>query len=125
EESDPEDMLAMFQINVMSMQRATRALLPLLRDGARETGHADILPVTSIAGLVAYDRGSGYNASKFAEHALVGGLRLELVGEPIRVVEIAPGMVRTDEFSLKRFKGDEQAADAVYSGVDSPLTAED
>ena len=67
------------------------ALLPLLRDGARDAGLADIMTVTSIAGHVAYEGGGGYNAAKFAEHALVAVLRLELAGEPIRVLEIAPG----------------------------------
>jgi len=81
--------------------------------------------VTSIAGHVAYENGGGYNASKFAEHALVAVLRLELAGEPIRVIEIAPGMVHTEEFSLVRFGGDQDRADAVYRDVESPLTADD
>jgi len=101
------------------------ALLPLLREGAADGGSADIMTVTSIAGHVAYEGGSGYNADKFAEHALVAVLRLELNGEPIRVLEIAPGMVKTEEFSLTRFGGDRARADAVYENVPDPLSAED
>src|SRR6185295_1151686 len=74
---------------------------------------------------VAYEGGGGYNAAKFAEHALVAVLRLELAGEPIRVLEVAPGMVKTDEFALVRFKGDRERADAVYDNVPDPLVAED
>lgn len=130
EESDPDDWTRMFDVNVVAVQRVVSALLPLLREGARESsageaGHADILMLGSIAGQVPYEGGGGYNGSKFALHAMAGVLRLELVGEPIRVIEIAPGMVRTDEFSLKRFGGDQERADAVYAGVDNPLTAED
>ncbi len=125
EESDPEDWRRMFDVNVIAVQRVTAALLPLLREGARATGHADLLMLGSIAGQTPYEGGGGYNGSKFALHAMAGVLRLELVGEPIRVIEIAPGMVRTDEFSLKRFGGDRERADAVYAGVENPLTAED
>jgi NADP-dependent 3-hydroxy acid dehydrogenase YdfG len=125
EASDPEDWQRMFDINVLGTKRVISALLPLLRQGATETGSADIMTVTSIAGHVAYEGGSGYNAAKFAEHALVEVLRLELNGEPIRVLEIAPGMVKTEEFSLTRFGGDQAKADAVYAGVPDPLTAED
>jgi NADP-dependent 3-hydroxy acid dehydrogenase YdfG len=115
----------MFDINVLGTKRVISALLPLLRKGAEDAGSADIMTVTSIAGHVAYEGGSGYNAAKFAEHALVAVLRLELVGEPIRVLEIAPGMVKTDEFSLTRFGGDQARADAVYDNVPEPLTADD
>ncbi len=125
ESADVEDWRAMFEINVLGTQRMIAALLPLLRDGARDAGVADIMTVTSIAGHLAYEGGAGYNAAKFAEHALVAVLRLELAGEPIRVLEIAPGMVKTDEFSLTRFKGDRAKADAVYDNVPDPLSAED
>lgn len=125
EESDPADWLRMFEINVMSLKRVTTALLPLLRDAAAHSGHADIMTVTSIAGHTAYEGGGGYNAAKFAAHALVGVLRLELAGEPIRVMEIAPGMVKTDEFALTRFAGDTARAEAVYDNVPEPLVAED
>jgi NADP-dependent 3-hydroxy acid dehydrogenase YdfG len=125
EDGDPDDWQRMFDINVLGTKRVISALLPLLRKGALDAGSADILTVTSIAGHVAYEGGSGYNAAKFAEHALVAVLRLELAGEPIRVLEIAPGMVKTDEFSLTRFGGDKARADAVYDNVPEPLTADD
>jgi NADP-dependent 3-hydroxy acid dehydrogenase YdfG len=125
EASSVDDWVWMYEINVIGTKRVISALLPLLRDGARETGHADILNLTSIAGLNAYVGGGGYNAAKFAEHALTEVLRLELNGEPIRVVEVAPGMVATEEFSLVRFGGDKEKRDAVYEDVPEPLTAED
>ncbi|MEY9951087.1 SDR family oxidoreductase [Leifsonia sp. EB34] len=125
EASSVDDWVWMYEINVIGTKRVISALLPLLRDGARETGHADILNLTSIAGLTAYVGGGGYNAAKFAEHALTEVLRLELNGEPIRVVEVAPGMVATEEFSLVRFDGDQARRDAVYEDVPEPLTAED
>ena len=125
EASDPEDWRRMFEINVLGVKLVTSALLPLLRKGALDAGVADILTVTSIAGHIAYENGGGYNAAKFAEHALVAVLRLELAGEPIRVLEVAPGMVKTDEFSLVRLGGDRTRADAVYDDVPNPLGADD
>jgi NADP-dependent 3-hydroxy acid dehydrogenase YdfG len=125
ETSDVDDWRRMFDINVLGTQRMIAAMLPLLRDGARDAGSADIMTVTSIAGHVAYEGGAGYNAAKFAEAALVAVLRLELAGEPIRVLEIAPGMVKTEEFSLTRFNGDQARADAVYDNVPAPLVADD
>jgi len=125
EESSADDWSRMFDVNVVAVKRVTSALLPLLRSAAATSGHADILTVTSIAGHVAYEGGGGYNAAKFAAHALVAVLRLELAGEPIRVLEIAPGMVKTDEFSLVRFAGDRLRADSVYDNVPNPLYAED
>jgi len=125
EESDADDWRRMFEVNVVGTKLVTSALLPHLRTRAAEHGVADIVTVTSIAGHVPYEGGGGYNASKFAEHALVAVLRLELSGEPIRVVEVAPGMVHTEEFSLVRFGGDRERADAVYQGVEAPLVAED
>ncbi|MCU1507820.1 MAG: family oxidoreductase [Glaciihabitans sp.] len=125
EDSDADDWQRMYDVNVIAVKRVTTALLPLLRAGIVDGGSADILTVTSIAGHVAYEGGGGYNAAKFAAHALVAVLRLELAGEPIRVLEVAPGMVRTDEFSLVRFGGDKARADAVYENVPNPLYAED
>ena len=125
EDSDLDDWAWMFEVNVLAVKRVTSALLPLLRRGAVERGVADIVNVTSIAGHVAYVGGGGYNAAKFAAHALTEVLRLELNGEPLRVIEVAPGMVRTDEFALVRFGGDRARADAVYEGVPEPLVAED
>ena len=125
EDSDPADWIKMFDVNVVGLQRVTSALLPLLRAAARTDGHADIMTVTSTAGFISYEGGGGYNAAKFAAHGVVGTLRLELAGEPIRVLEIAPGMVKTDEFALNRFAGDASKVDAVYAGVENPLVAED
>jgi NADP-dependent 3-hydroxy acid dehydrogenase YdfG len=115
----------MFDVNVLGTKRMISAMLPLLRDGARAHGVADILSITSVAGHEVYENGAGYNAAKFAEHALMAVLRLELAGEPIRVLELAPGMVRTEGFAITRFKGDQEKADAVYAGVDDPLVAAD
>jgi len=125
EDSDPDEWMRMYDVNVIGTKRVTSALLPLLRAGVVPGASADILTVTSIAGHVAYEGGGGYNAAKFAEAALVAVLRLELAGEPIRVMEVAPGMVKTDEFSLVRFGGDQARADAVYENVPNPLYADD
>ncbi len=125
EDGNPDDWRWMFEINVIAVQRVTSALLPLLRASSLDAGSADILTVTSTAGHIAYEGGGGYNAAKFAARALVAVLRLELSGEPIRVIEIAPGMVKTEEFSLVRFGGDQAKADAVYAGVEHPLLASD
>ncbi|WP_022888390.1 SDR family oxidoreductase [Agromyces italicus] len=125
EASSVDDWAWMFEVNVLALKRVTSALLPLLRRGAASRGVADVVNITSIAGHVAYAGGGGYNAAKFAAHALTEVLRLELNGEPLRVIEVAPGMVRTDEFALVRFGGDRARADAVYDDVPEPLTAED
>ncbi len=125
EDSDPEDWRWMFDVNVLGTKRVTSAMLPLLRKGWVEGTSADILTVTSVAGYVTYEGGGGYNAAKFAERAMVGVLRLELAGEPIRVIDIAPGMVHTAEFSVNRFGGDQDAAAKVYENVQEPLTADD
>jgi NADP-dependent 3-hydroxy acid dehydrogenase YdfG len=125
EQGDPDDWRAMFEVNVVAVKNLIAALLPALRDGARDAGHADILTVTSIAAHLAYEGGAGYNAAKAGAHMLMRVLRLELAGEPIRVIEVAPGMVKTDEFSLVRFGGDQARADAVYDNVEAPLVADD
>ncbi|WP_114855215.1 SDR family oxidoreductase [Brachybacterium sp. YJGR34] len=119
-EADVEKWQAMYERNVLGTLRVTRALLPAVR----RSGRGDVLLVTSVAAHEAYPGGSGYNAAKAGEHMLARTLRLELNGEKVRVIEIAPGMVRTEEFSLVRL-GDQGAADAVYDGVEQPLTAED
>ena len=130
-ESAPiEDWAWMFEINVLAVKRVTSALLPLLRssiatDAAGAAASADIVNITSIAGHTAYLGGGGYNAAKFAAHAMTEVLRLELNGEPIRVIEIAPGMVQTEEFGLVRFGGDAEKAAAAYTNVPHPLVAED
>ena len=126
EHSKVEDWAWMFEINVLAVKRVTGALLPLLRSGISSGGgSADIVTVTSIAGHVNYLGGGGYNAAKSAAHAMTEVLRLELNGEPIRVIEIAPGMVKTEEFGLVRFGGDVEKAAAAYEGIPNPLTAED
>ncbi|MGL5816487.1 MAG: SDR family NAD(P)-dependent oxidoreductase [Phycicoccus sp.] len=112
----------MYDTNVLGTLRVTKALLPALltADGA-----GIVVNVGSVAGLVAYEGGGGYTAAKHGVHVMTETLRLELVDRPVRVTEIAPGMVRTDEFSLTRFGGDRERADAVYDGVAEPLVADD
>ncbi|WP_206535687.1 SDR family oxidoreductase [Microbacterium sp. 4R-513] len=124
EDGSPDDWQWMFEVNVLSSQRLVAALLPLLRRAAAG-GHADTVFVTSTAAQTAYPGGGGYNAAKAAESMLAHALRLELNGEPIRVVEIAPGMVYTEEFTLNRLGGDRNAAERVYADVEAPLTADD
>lgn len=120
-ETDPADWRWMYDTNVLGLMRVTKALLPkLIGSGA---GH--IVNVTSLAGHVVYEGGAGYVAAKHAAAAVNDTLRLELYDRPVRVTEIAPGMVRTDEFSLVRFKGDAEKAAKTYAGVSAPLTAED
>jgi NADP-dependent 3-hydroxy acid dehydrogenase YdfG len=121
EASDPDDWVRMYDVNVLGTLHVTQALLPALR----ASGDALVVNVGSTAGRVVYEGGGGYTAAKHALKALTGTLRLEVNGEPIRVTEIAPGMVRTDEFALTRFGGDREKAEAVYAGVPDPLTAED
>lgn len=125
EDGDAADWRWMYDVNVLAVQQLTRALLPHLRSAAATDGHADLVFVTSTAAQAAYPGGGGYNAAKAAESMLVGALRLELNGEPLRVVEIAPGMVYTEEFTLNRVGGDRDRAAAVYEGVQNPLSAED
>lgn len=120
-EGDPAAWERSYQVNTLGTLRVTQALLPLLRAGDGGT----IINVSSTAASVSYEGGGEYCAAKHAVRALTGTLRLELCGEPVRVIEIAPGMVRTEEFALNRFGGDAERAAAVYAGVDRPLTAED
>lgn len=119
--ADPEQWRAMYDVNVIGLMRVTQALLPALRAG----GDGLIVNIGSTAGRWAYENGGGYTAAKHATRVVTETLRLELNGEPIRVSEVAPGMVHTAEFSLVRFDGDQAAADAVYAGVPDPLVAED
>jgi NADP-dependent 3-hydroxy acid dehydrogenase YdfG len=119
--ADPDDWARMYDVNVLGTLHVTQALLPALR----ASGDGLVINMGSTAGRVVYEGGGGYTAAKHALKALTGTLRLEVNGEPIRVTEIAPGMVRTDEFALTRFAGDREKADAVYAGVPDPLTAED
>ncbi len=121
EEADVEDWARMFDLNALGMVRVTQALLPALR----ADGGGLVVNMGSTAGRVAYEGGGGYTAAKHAVNVLTRTLRLELVAEPLRFTEIAPGMVRTDEFALNRFDGDRERAEAVYEGVAEPLVAED
>jgi len=109
----------MWETNVLGVMRVTRALLPALR----ASGDSHVINLGSTAGFETYVGGAGYTGSKHALKALTRTLRQELLGEPIRVTEVAPGMVET-EFSLVRFAGDAERAKAVYRGM-QPLTAED
>ncbi len=118
-DADLEHWRWMWETNVLGTLRVTRALLPNLI----ECGDGLIVTVTSVAALETYDNGSGYTAAKHAQGALHRTLRGELLGKPVRLTEIAPGAVET-EFSLVRFDGDQDRADAVYEGI-TPLVAED
>jgi NADP-dependent 3-hydroxy acid dehydrogenase YdfG len=117
--ADLEHWRWMWETNVLGTLRVTRALLPKLI----ESGDGLIVTVTSVAAMEVYDGGAGYTAAKHAQGALHRTLRGELLGKPVRLTEIAPGAVET-EFSLVRFGGDQQRADAVYEGM-TPLVAAD
>ncbi|MFN2561974.1 MAG: SDR family NAD(P)-dependent oxidoreductase [Jatrophihabitans sp.] len=121
ERADPADWQQMYETNVLGVLRVTQALLPALERGSG--GH--VVVTGSIAGHLVYEGGGGYTAAKHAATALVETLRLELNGRPVRVTEIAPGMVQTEEFSLVRLRGDADAAAKVYAGVPDPLSADD
>lgn len=121
DQADLAKWSTMYELNVIGTFRMTQALLPALR----ETGAGSIVIITSTAAHEPYEGGGGYVAAKYGERVAARTLRLELVGEPIRVIDIAPGMVHTEEFSLVRLGGDQAAADKVYAGVDKPLLAED
>ncbi|HEX3292966.1 MAG TPA: SDR family NAD(P)-dependent oxidoreductase [Solirubrobacterales bacterium] len=118
-EADEKNWHEMYEANVMGVMRVTKALLPALE----RSGNGHIVVIGSVAGIEVYPGGGGYTAAKHAAHAIAETLRLELLGKPIRVSEVAPGMVET-EFSLVRFGGDRAKADAVYEGT-TPLTGED
>jgi NADP-dependent 3-hydroxy acid dehydrogenase YdfG len=121
EQADADEWRHMFEVNVIGLLRVTQALLPALR----ASGDGLVVNVGSTAGRIAYEGGAGYTAAKHGTQVVSETLRLELVGEPIRVSEVAPGMVRTEEFALNRFDGDQARADAVYAGVPDPLVADD
>ncbi len=119
EAAGDEDWLEMWEVNVLGVLRLTRALLPALR----ASGDGHIINLGSTSSFETYPGGAGYTGTKHAVRAFTRTLRLELLGEPIRVTEIDPGLVET-EFSLVRFAGDAERAKAVYRGY-QPLTAED
>lgn len=119
-QSDPDQWRRMYEINVIGTMQVTKALAPALV----ASGAGTIINIGSTAGRWAYEGGGGYTAAKHGVAVLTETLRLELNGQPVRVSEIAPGMVHTEEFSLVRL-GDKSKADAVYAGVAEPLLAED
>jgi len=119
QDADVEQWRQMYDTNVLGTLRVTRGLLPALLD----SGDGHVVVIGSIAAYEPYPGGGGYNAAKFGERALASVLRQELLGQPVRVTEVDPGMVET-EFSLVRFAGDEERAAKVYEGV-TPLTADD
>jgi len=110
-----EDWQWMYDVNVMGTLRVVRAFLPTLR----ANGEGTVLNLTSIAAQRAYEGGAGYNAAKYAERAMTEALRLEEAEHNVRVVEVAPGLVHTPEFSLMRLGGDQAAADKIYAGVEN------
>ncbi|MBK8459085.1 MAG: SDR family oxidoreductase [Micropruina sp.] len=118
--ADVDAWQRMYAVNVLGAARVTKALLPALT-----AANGVLIFVTSTAADAAYEGGAGYCGVKAAERSLVGALRLEQFDQPIRICEISPGMVRSDEFALTRFGGDQAKADAVYAGVAEPLTADD
>ncbi|MFI9616110.1 SDR family NAD(P)-dependent oxidoreductase [Streptomyces sp. NPDC052023] len=118
---DPADWRQMYETNVLGTLNLTQALLPKLV----ASGDGTVVVVSSTAGHGTYEGGAGYVAAKHGAHVLAETLRLEILGEPVRVIEVAPGLVRTEEFALTRFGGDEERAAKVYEGVPDPLTADD
>lgn len=120
-DADIESWSKTFEVNVVGAVRTAKALLPALI----ESGRGTIVVMSSTAGRIVYENGGSYTAAKHGTTALAETLRLELSGQPVRVVEIAPGMVRTDEFAVKRFAGDIERAAKIYEGVAEPLTADD
>ncbi|MFG1941567.1 SDR family NAD(P)-dependent oxidoreductase [Nonomuraea sp. NPDC048826] len=116
-----DDWQRMYDTNVLGSLRVTQALLPKLIG----SGDGVLVMLTSTAGLVSYEGGGGYCAAKHAQTSMTETLRLELVGQPVRIVEIAPGMVRTEGFAVNRFRGDADRAAKVYEGVPDPLSSDD
>lgn len=119
EDADEDEWQWMYDANVLGVLRMTKALLPRLE----ASGDGHVVMIGSIAGHEPYVGGAGYNAAKFGLRAMTKVLRLELLGRPIRITSVDPGMVET-EFSVVRFHGDTEKAAAVYAGVDA-LTADD
>lgn len=119
EDAGDDSWRTMWETNVLGTLRMTRGLLPALR----ESGDGHVVNIGSIAGFETYVGGAGYTGAKHAERALTRTLRLELLGQPVRVTDVAPGLVET-EFSLVRFAGDAERAQGVYRGL-QPLVADD
>lgn len=114
EEGSVEDWDAMIDINVKGLLYVAKAIIPGM--AARKSGH--IINIGSIAGREVYPNGNVYCASKFAVDALSKAMRIDLNKHKIKVAQIAPGLVET-EFSLVRFKGDEDRSEKVYEGYDA------
>ena len=119
-EADLDQWRSMYETNVLGVVAVTKALMPAL-----VASRGTVVVIGSTAGQVAYEGGGGYVAAKHAVSAVVDTLRLELFDQPVRICEIAPGMVRSEGFALTRFEGDRAKADAVYAGVAEPLTEDD
>lgn len=119
-DADIDAWAAMYDKNVIGTARVTKALLPALR-----AAEGTVVFVTSVAADGPYEGGAGYCGAKAAERMIAGAMRLEMVGEPVRICEVVPGMVQTEEFSLTRFGGDAERAAKVYAGVPGPLVADD
>ncbi len=119
-DADVEAWIGMYDMNVVGTVRVTKALLPALR-----AAEGTIIFVTSVAADGPYEGGAGYCGAKAAERMIPGTMRLEMVGEPVRICEVVPGMVHTEEFSLTRYGGDAERAAKVYQGVPNPLVADD
>jgi NADP-dependent 3-hydroxy acid dehydrogenase YdfG len=118
---DPAEWRQMYETNVIGTLNVTQALLPALT----ATGDGTVVVVSSTAGHQTYEGGGGYVAAKHGSHVLAETLRLEILGTPVRVIEIAPGLVRTEGFATTRFHGDTERAAKVYEGVAEPLSADD
>ncbi|MFI5983872.1 SDR family NAD(P)-dependent oxidoreductase [Streptomyces sp. NPDC051555] len=118
---DPADWRTMYEVNVIGTLNVTQALLPALT----ASGDGTVVVLSSTAGHSTYEGGAGYVAAKNGARILAETLRLEIVGQPVRVIEIAPGMVKTEEFATTRFRGDADKAAKVYAGVADPLSADD
>lgn len=119
-EADLDEWRTMFETNVLGVAHCVQAMMPALVDA-----HGEVIVIGSVAAHVSYEGGGGYVAAKHAVRAMIGSLRLEMFDQPVRICEIDPGMVASDEFALVRYRGDEAKAKAVYEGVVDPLTQED
>lgn len=118
---DPADWRTMYEVNVIGTLNVTQALLPALT----ASGDGTVVILSSTAGHATYEGGAGYVAAKNGARVLAETLRLEILGQPVRVIEIAPGLVKTEEFAKTRFRGDAERAEKVYAGVAEPLSADD
>lgn len=115
-----DEWRTMYETNVIGVAASIQALMPALI-----AGEGSVIVIGSVAAHVQYEGGGGYVAAKHAVRAMLGSLRLEMYDQPVRICEIDPGMVESDEFALVRFHGDEAKAKAVYAGVVGPLQQED